>query len=100
MRNKILQGDLKWDEYNDNKVYKFLSILKRQNQTNITYQYSQITKEEWISVVKKSKKKSLSSIFSKRNYSIYKCTIDNERFTNLLLQYYNTIIKLGYYPKR
>jgi len=63
MRNRILQGNLVQDECDDNKVYEFLSILKNKIKTNITYQYSQITKEEWISMVKWSKKKSSLSIF-------------------------------------
>ena len=52
MRNRILQGDLTQDECDDNEVYEFLSILKKQNQINTEYQYSPITKEEQISMVK------------------------------------------------
>ena len=37
MRNRILQGKLSLDECDDNEVYEFLMLLKRQNQVSVVY---------------------------------------------------------------
>ena len=50
--------------------------------------------------MKKAKQLSSSSIFSKRNYAIYKCTLALERMTGILIKFYNAIVRKQYYPKR
>ena len=54
--------------------------------------YQPITREEWAIVVKRSKRMSMSSIFSKRNL-IYKCTFLSNQITDILMKYYNIIIQ-------
>jgi len=54
---------------------------------------------DWERVVKKSKKRSASSIFSKRTYVVYKCALESEQMMDILVAYYNIIIAKGYYPK-
>ena len=75
-------------------MYEFLMLLQRNN--GISYPtkiYEPITKDEWMMVVKKVKRKSTSSIFTKRNYSLYKCAIGSERLTSILIKFYNAIIQ-------
>ena len=58
---------------------------------------AEITEDEWIRVVKKVKRKSVSSMFSKRIYSIYKCALESTKITNILVRFYNTVVRKGYY---
>ena len=51
-------------------------------------------------MVKISKRSSVSSIFSKRTYAVYKCALDSERMTNVLIRFYNLLLRNGYFPKR
>ena len=62
--------------------------------------YEEISEKEWVKVVNKAKRKKPSSIFSNRTYSIYKCALDSEDMTKILLRFYNTVIKQGIYPRR
>ena len=36
-------------------------------------------------------------MFSKRTYSIYKCTLESTKMTNILVRFYNTVVRKGYY---
>ena len=45
------------------------------------------------------KKLSALSVFSKRIYTTYKCTINSTRMNIILMKYYNTIIKWRFYLK-
>ena len=54
--------------------------------------------EEWYEVVKQSKKRSASSIFSNQNYAIHKYALGSERMSIILINYYNLIIKQNFYP--
>ena len=56
--------------------------------------------EEWRNVVKRAKKNSTLSVFSKRNYSLYKCSLESELLTSLLVKYYNIIIIKGFYSNQ
>jgi len=71
MRDRILNGNLCRDEYDNNDIFNFLLLLKR-NFTNSysTTIYQPIIIDEWKEIVKKAKRMSTSSIFSRRNYSI------------------------------
>jgi len=62
--------------------------------------YQPITREEWAIVVKRSKRMSTSLIFSKINYSIYKCTLLSNQITDILVEYYNIIIQSRFIPNR
>ena len=56
--------------------------------------------EEWQQAVKRAKKRSASSIYSKRSHAIYKCALNSLRLTLVLIRYLNIIIKNQYYPER
>ena len=56
--------------------------------------------QDWIKVVKKSKRCSASSIFSKRTHAACKCALDSERMTEVLVRFYNTLLKNGYFLQR
>ena len=62
--------------------------------------FQPITAEDWIREVKRAKKKSASSIFSKRTYSVYKCAILSDRMTAVLIWFYNVLFQKNYYPRR
>ena len=87
------------EEYNDKKLFNLLKILtvkKRAPQTNTKI----ITTENLIEVVKKAKKRSVSSIFLKRTYATHKYALGLERMMDVLVVYNNIIIQNEYYPKR
>ena len=50
-------------------------------------------------MVKNSKKNSASSIFSQRTYAVYKCALDSDRMTAVLVIFYNILLKNEYFPK-
>ena len=58
-------------------MHKFLKLLKTQRRRNRSRGEEGVTVESWRKVVKQSKKRSVSSIFSKRTYSIYKYALES-----------------------
>ena len=58
-----------------------------------------MTKDEWVQVVKRSKKQSMSSIFSLQTYAMCKCALGSERMIVIFLIFHNIIIKECYYPR-
>ena len=98
-RNKILEGKLRRDDCDNEQVYQFLKLLKVPERQRCQCN-KVITEENQIKVVKQSKKRSASSIFSKRTYAVYKCALSVKRMTYILVAYYNILIQNGYYPKR
>ena len=59
-----------------------------------------LTDEEWISTVTKSKRRSASSVFSKRTYSVYKCALGSHKMNIILVTFYNAVLKKGYCLQR
>ena len=55
---------------------------------------------EQIQVMRKTKRKSALSIFSQRTYRIYKCILESNEIMNILVTFYNIIIRKGIFPKR
>ena len=100
IRNKILNGTLRREECDDERVFKFLKLLKQDGRREYQRQRRQICEHDLIKVVKKSKRSSASSIFSKRIYAVYKCAIESERMTSILVRFYNLLLQKEYYPKR
>ena len=98
-RNKTLEGRLRPQDCDNERVCDFLKLLKvppgQRNQVK-----KHITDDDWEVVVKKSKKRSASSVFSKRTYAVHKCALGVKRMTHILVEFYNVIIENGYYPKR
>ena len=61
---------------------------------------AEISTGEFELVVKEAKRKSTSSIFSKRDYSVYKCVLKSVRMVKVLVKFYNVITKHKHYPAR
>ena len=94
-----MKGNLEESKCDNLQVFEFLKLLKKPGFSRAE-EFTPITNNEWIRVVKSAKKQSVSSIFSSRTYSIYKCTLSSDRMTNILVNFYNIIIKACYYPTR
>ena len=92
IRNKILSGTLRRDECDDERVYRFLKLLKQDGRSEYRRNRSEICDQDWIRVVRKSKRSSASSIFSKRTYAVYKCALESERMTDVLVRFYNLLL--------
>ena len=99
MRDRVLNGEINEGDCEDERAYQFLRLLKRQSRVSWNND-SGVTKERWSKVVKDSKKRSASLIFSKRTYSVYKCALGLEKMTLILVMFYRIVIKNRYYLKR
>ena len=86
-----MRGNLEITDYNDKNVYEFPSLLWTPLYEQSIFKL--IIDDEWKEGIRKSKKKSVSSIFSNRNYVIYKYTIELERIIKVLVTYYSIIIQ-------
>ena len=101
IRNKILRRTLAREDYSNPEVYDFLQLLNMNGAPyESTEQFRLITIDEWKLAVKQAKHMSISSIFSKRNYALYKYSICNNRIMAILVKYYNTIIQRQFYLQR
>ena len=60
----------------------------------------ELIEAEFRIVVKKSKRKSTSSTFSKRDHSLHKCAMHCERMAMVLVRFYNAIIKHNQFLSR
>ena len=98
VRDKILEGRLRKEECDDERVFEFMKLLKVP--IGFRQHHKEILIADWEKVVKRSKKQSASSIFSKRIYANYKCALGCKRMTKILVTYYNILIEKGYYPRR
>ena len=90
------------NEYDNEDVFKFLQLLKVpiNRRCKLNLQYKPLSLEEWINKVKLSKKRSTSSIFSNHTYAVYKCALESEFMIQILVVFYNALIKEGYYLRR
>jgi len=101
IRDKILRETVKREECDDDDVYDFIQLLKKRGRFVVgSNKMAALTEEEWISTVKKSKRRSTSSVFSKRTYSVYKCTLSSHKMTIILVTFYNAVLKKGYCLQR
>ena len=98
IRDKIIDGLLEKEDCDNEETYEFLQFLVNPNSDKQNRIFKPIETEDWEKVMRKAKKKSTSSIFSKRTYSVYKCALGCERMTWILVSFYNIIIKEQYYP--
>ena len=73
VRNRVLKGEIEESECDDKRMYKFLKLLKTQRRRHVSRSEEGVTVKIWRKVVKQSKKRSESSIFSKRTHSTCKC---------------------------
>ena len=51
-------------------------------------------------MVKRSKRKSVSSVFSRRTYVVYELVNNNKNFLEVLVLFYNLVLKKGIVLKR
>lgn len=64
IRDKILNGSLRRDEYDDDDVYEFLKLLKRRGgYVAESNKIVVITEKKWILTVKKAKKEHFIGVF-------------------------------------
>ena len=65
-RKKTLEGRLERTKCDNQEMFEFLQLLKRPTNSTAN-EFNPMDKEDWSEVVKKSKKRSASSFFSRRN---------------------------------
>ena len=99
VRDKILQGRLVESDCDNPEVFEFLSLLKNPSQCSKP-SFQPITADDWEREVRRSKKQSVSSVFSRRTCSVYKCALQCVRMTAIFVCFYNALLKQCYYPKR
>ena len=96
IREKILKGTLTREEVQDDNVYNFLKLLRNEERwTNNNKELDPITLEDWKAVVQRSKRKSVSSVFSRRTYVVYKLVNNNDDFLEVLILFYNLVLQKG-----
>ena len=78
IRDKILNGTLRRDECDDENVYQLLKLLHQNGRNDYRRHPREINKQDWMRVVKQSKRSSASSIFSKRTHAVCKCALKSE----------------------
>ena len=64
IRDKILIEKLERDDCKNEEVFRFLNLLKKSNETPDNLEFEPINIEEWKDIVKSSKKRSTSLIYS------------------------------------
>ena len=111
-RDKILNSDMNIDDCDNQNACESLKSIKQSNHQhgrNTSAQVDELHQEDrkdktniedLTTVIKKAKRRSSSYIFSKRYYSVYKCAVESERMMQILLRFYNVIIKHQCYPGR
>ena len=99
IRVKISSGELNREDYDDKKLHGFLYMLKRRPATKVN-NMKELAEEDFRTLSKQSKRRSASSIFSKRDYSVCKCAMCCERTVKVLLRFYNVMIKHNHFPSR
>ena len=85
MRDKILNGTLRRDDCDDERVCHLLKLLHQNRKDHCDKHEKIITGNDWVKVAKKSKQRSASSMFSQRTHAVCKCALDSERITDVLL---------------
>ena len=63
---------------------KFLKFIQDNGSSRRT-NHSPLEELEWENIVKKAKKDSTSSVFSKRNYAMCECALGSKRLTKILV---------------
>ena len=87
-----MNGELKRDKCDEEDVHQFLNLLKRTKGLTPDEE-DHVDVNEWKQVVTKAKKRSTSSMFSMRDYSVCECALESERIAEVLVKFFNVIIK-------
>ena len=77
-----------------------MRLLGREENSTDPQHNKEISTIKWTHVVQKAKRSSISFVFLKQVYSRYKYALESEESTRILVEFYNTIIRRGIYPKR
>ena len=99
IRDKVLSRKLSRDDCDELEMFQFLSLLR----INLNAKIDNIgctRDKEWIKALRKEKRNSASSVFSKRNHAMHKCTLFSERVVNTLVKFYNLMLDHNHYPGR
>ena len=85
-RHDILNGEFRRDECDNDDVHQFLFLLKIQNW--LTPDNEEDMQEiEWKQIVRKVKKRSTSSAFLMRDYSVHECALESDRVVTFWLNF-------------
>ena len=96
VRDKIVDGTLKRENVDNSDLIEVLNFLMSKKQNHkCTKEFNGLIEVDWRKVVKQCKRKSVSSVFSKRKHVVYKIVAQNERFMNVLILFYNLVIQKG-----
>ena len=91
VRDKILNGTLRRNEYDANELCEFLKLLK-QTKDSRNEDLAKISEELFLRVVKCSKKRSASSVISGRTYAACKYSALSKRMLRILVMFCNMIL--------
>ena len=72
-----MKGELNRDECDDEEVHHFLKVLKRPKRLKPDEE-DIMQKSEWKQVVRKAKRRSTSSMFSRRDHAVHKRALEIE----------------------
>ena len=100
VREKTLKGNMTKEDCQNERMCRFLKLLKQPEGRSRKQTRGNMTREKWRKVAKQSKRRSASSAFSKRTHAAHECALESERMTNVLMLFCNTILKNRHYPKR
>jgi len=56
--------------------------------------------KEWNTVVKKAKKQSISLIYSRQTYAVYKTILSHLKLAQFLVRYFNILVDQQYFLER
>lgn len=90
-QRRILFGTIIRNDFDDDDVFELFTLFKADAKYLIV-EHKTIIVEEWKIVVRKTKRKSMSSIFSNRSYQVYKCALHSDCLTSLLVNFINLTI--------
>ena len=76
-RDAIMNGELNKEECDDEEVYQFLRLLKRSKRL-MPDDEDCMQINEWKQVIRKAKKRRMSSAFSRRDCAACKCALESE----------------------
>ena len=91
VRDKMLGRESNVEDCDEENVSRFLCLLKGILATQ-SGNRNEVIEEEFTTVVKKSKRRSTSSMFSKRDYSVHNCATCCEQMVKVLARFYDVLI--------
>ena len=99
VRDTMFAGEPTRSKFDEEEVCQFLLLLKQQNGLQAD-EDDEINKKEWRIVVNQVKMQRSSPAFSTRGYSVHECALQSERMVDVLVTFYNFVIKFNNFPER